>query len=347
MGTDPKTSALNRYLQSWDVPNLFVMGATAFPQNAGYNPTGTVAALAYWSAEAIRDQYLEEAGAAGRCVAAPPRSIGCSARAPHVPLLRRSLQGARRRHARDSQEFAQIENGRYLAIAADCAGMPHDSERGKSVCRRPCHRNAVRQHHQPRTSRRIARPALATWTDDDFDDAVRRGIRPDGSAALSGDAVHRLHQDVARRRAGDPRLPHDRRSRSTIQMMRTAAAVSVQHPGRDAGVECALFHRGGIPSPIRNSRPEWNRGAFLVEGPGHCGACHTPKSFLGGDKTSEYLRGSNLQGWFAPDITNDDRRGLGHWSADDIVAYLKTGHNRITAATGPMAEEITHVDARR
>ncbi len=48
MGTDPHTSALNRYLQSWDVPNLFVMGANAFPQNAGYNPTGTVAALAYW-----------------------------------------------------------------------------------------------------------------------------------------------------------------------------------------------------------------------------------------------------------------------------------------------------------
>ena len=59
MGTDPKTSALNRYLQSWDVPNLFVMGATAFPQNAGYNPTDTLCALAFWSAEAIRNQYLK------------------------------------------------------------------------------------------------------------------------------------------------------------------------------------------------------------------------------------------------------------------------------------------------
>ena len=57
-----KTSALNRYLQSWDVPNLFVMGASAFPQNAGYNPTGTVAALAYWSAAAIREQYLKNPG---------------------------------------------------------------------------------------------------------------------------------------------------------------------------------------------------------------------------------------------------------------------------------------------
>jgi gluconate 2-dehydrogenase alpha chain len=62
MGSDPKTSALNRYLQSWDVPNLFVIGASAFPQNAGYNPTGTVAALAYWSAEAIRARYLKSPG---------------------------------------------------------------------------------------------------------------------------------------------------------------------------------------------------------------------------------------------------------------------------------------------
>jgi len=62
MGADPKTSALNRYLQSWDVPNLFVLGASAFPQNAGYNPTGTVAALALHSAAAIRDQYLKNPG---------------------------------------------------------------------------------------------------------------------------------------------------------------------------------------------------------------------------------------------------------------------------------------------
>jgi len=62
MGADRKTSALNRYLQSWDVSNLFVLGASAFPQNAGYNPTGTVAALAYWAADAIRNQYLKNPG---------------------------------------------------------------------------------------------------------------------------------------------------------------------------------------------------------------------------------------------------------------------------------------------
>ena len=62
MGDDPTTSAINPFLQSWDVSNLFVTGASAFPQNAGYNPTGTVAALAYWSAAAITGRYLKNPG---------------------------------------------------------------------------------------------------------------------------------------------------------------------------------------------------------------------------------------------------------------------------------------------
>jgi gluconate 2-dehydrogenase alpha chain len=62
MGTDPSTSAVNSYLQSWDVHNLFVIGASAFPQNAGYNPTGTVAALAYRAAEAITSRYIKSPG---------------------------------------------------------------------------------------------------------------------------------------------------------------------------------------------------------------------------------------------------------------------------------------------
>ncbi|MEJ0027154.1 MAG: GMC family oxidoreductase [Rhizomicrobium sp.] len=61
-GANPQSSALNRYLQSWDVPNLFVTGASAFPQNIGYNPTGLVGALTYYAAHAIRTQYLKQPG---------------------------------------------------------------------------------------------------------------------------------------------------------------------------------------------------------------------------------------------------------------------------------------------
>jgi gluconate 2-dehydrogenase alpha chain len=62
MGNDRTTSALNRYCQSWDVPNVFVIGASCFPQNASYNPTGTVGALAYWAADAIVKQYVKSPG---------------------------------------------------------------------------------------------------------------------------------------------------------------------------------------------------------------------------------------------------------------------------------------------
>ena len=72
-----------------------------------------------------------------------------------------------------------------------------------------------------------------------------------------------------------------------------------------------------------------------MTGPAHCGACHTPKNFLGGDKKSQALQGGQIQGWFAPDITNDEAHGLGSMSVDDIAALLKTGHNRLTTVTGP------------
>jgi gluconate 2-dehydrogenase alpha chain len=63
MGSDPSTSVVNRYLQSWDVSNVFVMGASNYPQNASWNPTGTLGALTYWALEAIRNQYLKNPGA--------------------------------------------------------------------------------------------------------------------------------------------------------------------------------------------------------------------------------------------------------------------------------------------
>ncbi|HTP81667.1 MAG TPA: GMC family oxidoreductase [Alphaproteobacteria bacterium] len=62
MGTDPKSSVVNRYLQAWDAHNLFVLGASVFPQQHGYNPTGTVGALAYWAAQAVTTQYVKNPG---------------------------------------------------------------------------------------------------------------------------------------------------------------------------------------------------------------------------------------------------------------------------------------------
>ena len=78
-----------------------------------------------------------------------------------------------------------------------------------------------------------------------------------------------------------------------------------------------------VSDPKRSA--EFNRGAYLVEGLGHCGACHTPMNAAGAARADRYLQGSQLDNWTAPDITDDRRAGLGNWSVDGIVQYLKAG----------------------
>ncbi|HEX4554037.1 MAG TPA: c-type cytochrome [Xanthobacteraceae bacterium] len=238
----------------------------------------------------------------------------------------------------DPQDFTQVERGRYLAIASDCASCHTVPGSGRPfVGGRPIETpfgNIVAPNITPDPE-----TGIGAWSDDAFDAAVRRGLRPNGA---------RLYPAM-------PFTAYTKMSRDDVLAIR--AYLNTLEPVRNAVVANtlpfpfniraamrvwdALYFKEGEYKPDPQKSPAWNRGAFLVDGPGHCGACHTPKSLLGGDKTSEYLQGSTLQGWFAPDITNDSRRGLGDWSADDIAAYLRTGHTGITAATGPMAEEIS------
>jgi mono/diheme cytochrome c family protein len=91
-----------------------------------------------------------------------------------------------------------------------------------------------------------------------------------------------------------------------------------------------------------NESAEWNRGAYLVNGLGHCGGCHTPKNALGADKPKLELHGGTLDSWVAPDLTANDRTGLGAWSLDDVAEYLRTGRNLHAGAGGPMADVITY-----
>ena len=87
---------------------------------------------------------------------------------------------------------------------------------------------------------------------------------------------------------------------------------------------------------------EWNRGAYLVNGLGHCGGCHTPKNTFGGDKSRRDLYGGDLDNWVAPDLTGNTRTGLGRWNIEDITEFLRTGRNAHAAAGGAMAAVITY-----
>jgi mono/diheme cytochrome c family protein len=105
-----------------------------------------------------------------------------------------------------------------------------------------------------------------------------------------------------------------------------------------AGWNILFFH--GEPTDSQNSKsPELARGQYLVNGPGHCVTCHTPKNPFGAD-TSDYLQGSNLGAWYASDLSNNSHTGLGSWSVDDLTTYLRRGSNRVAVASGPMVEAI-------
>ncbi|HEX4104817.1 MAG TPA: cytochrome c [Rhizomicrobium sp.] len=94
-----------------------------------------------------------------------------------------------------------------------------------------------------------------------------------------------------------------------------------------------------VPDPKQT--PEWNRGAYIVNGLGHCAACHTPKNIMFGDEDSEALTGTVLDNWFAANLTGSAVGGLGKWSHADLVHYFATGRNRYATAAGSMQEKVT------
>ncbi|ECW1083486.1 cytochrome c [Salmonella enterica] len=108
-----------------------------------------------------------------------------------------------------------------------------------------------------------------------------------------------------------------------------------------------LFSRERAFMPPQNASKEMSRGAYLVEGPEHCGSCHTPRNLFFQEKAmtmsgdNSYLSGAVMEGWYAKSLRGDDT-GLGLWSQDDIEDFLKTGRTNNSAAYGMMAPVIEH-----
>jgi nicotinate dehydrogenase subunit B len=107
----------------------------------------------------------------------------------------------------------------------------------------------------------------------------------------------------------------------------------------------ALFHQSGMFAPDPTKSELWNRGAYLVEGLGHCSACHSPRNALGAEKADAYLAGAVREGWEAPPLIS-----LSHapvpWSEDELYAYLRTGESRFHGvAAGPMAPVVKELTA--
>ena len=238
-----------------------------------------------------------------------------------------------RAHAAD----APASPGRYQAVLGDCEGC-HTAPGGKPFAGGTVLETPFGKIASPNiTSDRDT--GIGGWSEGDFRRAVKEGISPNGK---------RLY----------PAMPYpayammpDADIAALWTYIKTVAPVrqAVQSnllpfPFNIRAVMAVWNWMNFKPAafvPTQGKSAEWNRGAYLVTGPGHCGACHTPKTLLGADRATG-LTGASLQGWFAPEITGARPRGIGGWSAGEIVTYLKTGWNNRGVATGPMAEVVEH-----
>lgn len=237
----------------------------------------------------------------------------------------------------DPQEFEVIQRGRYLATAGDCTachttpgeplfagGRAIDTPFGKLLAPNITPDGAT---------------GIGNWSDDDFVRSLQVGTGR-GGVHLYPAMPYTYYTKVTRADALAIRA-----YLNTVQPIRHEVhSNQLPFPLNQRVAMLGwnmLFFTPGEFRPVAGKSEAWNRGAYLVEGLEHCGACHTGKNVLGGDQRARGLQGNDLQGWFAPNLTGDQRRGIGGWSEDAIASYLKYGWNDVATASGPMAEVIT------
>ena len=231
------------------------------------------------------------------------------------------------------------EQGRYLAIAGDCGGCHTRPEGGKAFAGGYAITSPVGAIYSTNiTSSSIA--GIGAYSEAQFSRALRDGIRRDGThlypampytayAKLSDADVRALYiyftQSV---QAVDERPPVTR----LPLPFNLRASMSIWN---------ALFLSTTRFTPNPRRSPEWNRGAYLAESLEHCGACHTPRNALMAEQSRRQFAGTRVGGWYAPNITSDPVSGIGAWTRDELVQYLKSGalHGKAQAAGG-MAEAV-------
>ena len=343
MGTDPRTSVVNRYLQSWDVPNVFVMGACAFPQNAGYNPTGTVGALTYWAAR--RDPQRSTCSKPGPLVSAredsaiDTRRRRCASGA--APALRRPPCAARDR-ARDSLR-ARSSAAATSRTPATARPVTRRTAASRSPAAAPFPRRSARSTRP--TSRPTRKPASARGRDDDFWRAMHEGIGRDGQHLYPAFPVPVVHEAHARRRARDQGLPRHARSRCAQANKPPELPWPLQLRGVGGRMERAVLQTGTYRSDPQKIAPNGIAVHTSSKASATAARAIRRRTSLGAPKRDERSRAA----WAKAGSRRASAATCATVSArgrrSDIVEYLKTGANAQAAAFGPMAEVVRELDA--
>ena len=250
--------------------------------------------------------------------------------------------------AASAPDTAMIERGRYLAVAADCTAC-HTAPGGKPFAGGlPIGSPIGAIYSTNITPDRES--GIGRYTLDDFDRAVRHGIDDEGVTLY-------------------PAMPYPSYAVMTDEdlaalyayfMHSVEAVASAQHANAipwplSIRWPLALWRKLFAPldaptfNASRYSDPAVARGAYLVEGPGHCGSCHTPRALTLqerslDDSSSTFLSGGQrIDGWVAVNLRGNPGDGLGDWSKEDIVATLRTARNSTQAVVGaPMSDVVVH-----
>jgi mono/diheme cytochrome c family protein len=255
-----------------------------------------------------------------------------------------SLLAALGAHAQDkaaadkAADRALVEKGAYLARAGDCIACHTKPEGELFAGGRPMLTPFGTLYTSNITPDNDT--GIGKWSADQFYSMMHTGRFPDGGLLYpampfgsytkvtrqDSDAIYAFLRSIPA--VKQPNRPHDLRfpynNRSLILGWRT------------------LYFSEGEYKPDPKQSDEWNRGAYLVEGLGHCAMCHTAINALGGSSDSEAFQGGliPMQNWYAPSLTSNKEAGLGDWSLQEITDYLKTGISARGAVYGPMAEVV-------
>jgi nicotinate dehydrogenase subunit B len=237
---------------------------------------------------------------------------------------------------------ATIERGRLVAAAGDCV-VCHTAPGGQANTGGRALDTPFGTIYTTNLTP-DAETGIGQWSFSAFQRAMREGISRDGQhlypafpytsfAKMSDDDLTALYAYLMDQPAVRAEVPQ------------TALKFPFSVRPLMAGWN-ALFHDATPWKPDPDRPPEWNRGAYLVQGAGHCTACHTPRNALGAEQGgAAFLSGAMVDGWEAPALTGLSKAPI-PWSADALYSYLRHGHSpEHGAATGPMAPVVREMAA--
>jgi mono/diheme cytochrome c family protein len=235
---------------------------------------------------------------------------------------------------------ARIERGQYLARAGNCIAC-HTARGGADMAGG---RRIDTPFGSVFSSNLTPDPAtgIGQWHSDDFWRALHHGRSKDGR--LLTPAFPYNHTSVIHRQDSDdllawlqslPPIQREQPAHTLVWPVGTQAALAVWR---------TLFFK---PTPFQadaSQSAQWNRGAYLVQGLGHCAACHSPRNALGASAAVNDLSGGLMPvvNWYAPDLGNDRETGLASTPLPEIVRLLRTGTSASAQTSGPMAEVVQH-----